>query len=261
MAETRYTDRTDGVEEKLRLLRQAYEAGRLDQALSLADSLKDTLRCERQWQGRGQGLAGAEGFGRVAELPAAWEAWARGWSFYKVLTLHEGAGLERGAELVGAELVFGEDQVSDLRRELRVARVEGGALREIASQVNGEVCVGGVRQCRVMFMARTPAKGQAEYLIFFGNPWAELPEYLTDLQVRGEGYELEIENRHYCAKLSGQTGQLERLTYRRAQGLELFAGGEGHGEPPHIDWAHDYWPMRSSRNSASPTGKPAPITR
>jgi len=21
--------------------------------------------------------------------------------------------------------------------------------------------------------------------------------------------------------------------------LELFAGGEGHGEPPGIDWAHD----------------------
>ena len=22
--------------------------------------------------------------------------------------------------------------------------------------------------------------------------------------------------------------------------MEIFAGGEGHGEPPHIDWAHDY---------------------
>jgi metal-sulfur cluster biosynthetic enzyme len=35
-------------------------------------------------------------------------------------------------------------------------------------------------------------------------------------------------------------GQLERLTYKREHGLELFAGGEGHGEPPGIDWAHDY---------------------
>jgi metal-sulfur cluster biosynthetic enzyme len=35
-------------------------------------------------------------------------------------------------------------------------------------------------------------------------------------------------------------GQLERLTIKRNQGLELFAGGEGHGEPPGIDWAHDY---------------------
>ena len=35
-------------------------------------------------------------------------------------------------------------------------------------------------------------------------------------------------------------GQLERLTIKREHGLELFAGGEGHGEPPGIDWAHDY---------------------
>jgi hypothetical protein len=35
-------------------------------------------------------------------------------------------------------------------------------------------------------------------------------------------------------------GQLERLTLKREHGLELFSGGEGHGEPPGIDWAHDY---------------------
>lgn len=35
-------------------------------------------------------------------------------------------------------------------------------------------------------------------------------------------------------------GQLERLTIKREHGLELIAGGEGHGEPPGIDWAHDY---------------------
>jgi len=35
-------------------------------------------------------------------------------------------------------------------------------------------------------------------------------------------------------------GQLERLNSRREHGLELYAGGKGHGEPPSIDWAHDY---------------------
>lgn len=34
--------------------------------------------------------------------------------------------------------------------------------------------------------------------------------------------------------------ELERLVYKREHGQELFAGGEGHGEPPGIDWAHDY---------------------
>ena len=35
-------------------------------------------------------------------------------------------------------------------------------------------------------------------------------------------------------------GQLDRLIFRREHGLELYAGGKGHGEPPCIDWAHDY---------------------
>jgi metal-sulfur cluster biosynthetic enzyme len=141
---------------------------------------------------------------------------------------------------VAAPVAFREDQAGDLRREVRVARVDGKALRLVPSQIGSEVCASGVRQCRVMFAADVPAGGQADYLVFYGNPWAELPEYPTDLRVSGEGYDLEIENRHYRARLSRQTGQLERLVYKRAQGLELFAGGEGHGEPPHIDWAHDY---------------------
>ena len=78
------------------------------------------------------------------------------------------------------------------------------------------------------------------YLIFAGNPNAERPHYPTDLCVAGEGYGLDITNNQYQAHLSRQTGQLERLTYAREHGLELYAGGKGHGEPPDIDWGHDY---------------------
>jgi metal-sulfur cluster biosynthetic enzyme len=85
-----------------------------------------------------------------------------------------------------------------------------------------------------------PAHRQATYLVFYGNPQAERPDYPTDLVVRGEDYALDIENHHYLARLSRQVGQLERLTYKRQHGLELYAGGKGHGEPPGIDWAHDY---------------------
>jgi metal-sulfur cluster biosynthetic enzyme len=76
--------------------------------------------------------------------------------------------------------------------------------------------------------------------VFYGNPDAELPEYPTDLKTSGEGFGLDIENDFFKAQLSRQMGQLERLTFKREHGLELFAGGEGHGEPPGIDWAHDY---------------------
>jgi metal-sulfur cluster biosynthetic enzyme len=77
-------------------------------------------------------------------------------------------------------------------------------------------------------------------MVLYGNELAELPEYRTDLVVRGEGTGLDVENQHYLARLSRQMGQLERLTYKRQHGLELYAGGKGHGEPPGIDWAHDY---------------------
>jgi metal-sulfur cluster biosynthetic enzyme len=63
---------------------------------------------------------------------------------------------------------------------------------------------------------------------------------LTDVEVRGEGYDLEIENQYFIAYLSKQTGQLERMLIKREHGVELYAGGPGHGETPCIDWAHDY---------------------
>jgi metal-sulfur cluster biosynthetic enzyme len=76
--------------------------------------------------------------------------------------------------------------------------------------------------------------------VIYGNADAELPDYPTDLVTTGEGFGLDIENEHYKVSLSRQMGQLERMTLKREHGLELFSGGEGHGEPPGIDWAHDY---------------------
>ena len=95
-------------------------------------------------------------------------------------------------------------------------------------------------RCRLLVPADVPGHGRATYLVFFGNRFAERPDYVTDLRVEGEGYGLEITNHHYVAHLSRQMGQLERLISRREHGLELYAGGKGHGEPPGIDWAHDY---------------------
>ena len=92
----------------------------------------------------------------------------------------------------------------------------------------------------MLILASGAAHQRQTYLIFYGNPDAELPQYSTDLETRGEGFALDIENDFFRASLSRQMGQLERLTIKREHGLELFAGGEGHGEPPGIDWAHDY---------------------
>ena len=118
--------------------------------------------------------------------------------------------------------------------------IVGLPLVEVPSQVYAERRRGKERTCHVVFPADVPLHGAAHYLIFHGNRYAELPDYSTDLTVSGEGYGLDISNAHYVARLSRQMGQLERLTYGREHGLELYAGGKGHGEPPTIDWAHDY---------------------
>ena len=243
MSETSYTDRTDGVEEKLRLLQDAYSQGNHDLTMSLVESIKDTVVFERQRKKIGaDSVSGAETFAAVTELPAAWAQWARGWQFCKVLELSETAGIERRQEPVDICVGFLAEHTADLQREVRVARIDAatGTLCEVISQVYGEVFEEGERCCRVVFFADVPARGQVCYLVFYGNPFAELPRYATDLQVRGEGYGLDIENSYYAARLSRQMGQLERMRYKRTHGLELFIEGDGHGEPPHIDWAHDY---------------------
>ncbi len=243
MSETRYKDHTDSVQGKLRLFQAAYAAGNYDLAMSLSESIKDTITFQRQMHGAlEQPQLGAEDFAQTSELPPAWSRWARGWAYFKPVRLFETVGIARSNEPVDLSVGFRVDQTTDLQRELRVARLDTPrqTLREVPCQVYGESRRGKERRCRLVFLADAPAHGQATYLVFYGNPNAELPEYSTDLRVSGEGYGLDIENNHFVARLSRQMGQLERLTYKRQHGLELFAGGKGHGEPPCIDWAHDY---------------------
>ena len=254
MQETEYRQRTDSVQEKTRLLATAHREGNFDVAMSLAESIKETVAFERQRRlfPNGSGIAvssPASSFGRVAELPAPWADWARGWAFYKVLEIVESAGLGRSREPVETVVEFAADQVTDLRRELRVARIDGesGTLSQVASQVCRETVDGEVRNCRLLFQADIPADDRVRFLVLYGNPDAELPDYPTDLCVSGEEFGLSIANNHFTAELSPQNGQLQRLQFRRGFGtvpygaqLELNTGGEGHGEPPGIDWGHDY---------------------
>jgi metal-sulfur cluster biosynthetic enzyme len=239
-------DRTDSVETKLRLLKTAYDAGRHDLAMSLAVSIKDSLEFERQLRVDGPPHIKAGSFVPVEKLPAALARWAHGWAYCQPVTLFETVDVPRTAEPVEVSVEFATDQLADpfvdLAREVRVARWDTAArqLREIPSQLLTQTRVGRVVRCQLLFFADIAAHESAQLLIFYGNPHAELPEYASDLQVVGAGYGLDIGNRHYLARLSRQTGQLERLTYRREHGLELYAGGKGHGEPPDIDWGHDY---------------------
>ena len=242
MRELTHAERTDSVEEKLRLLEEAHAAGNHEVAMSLAESIKDTLTFARgQVRDSEEPRLGAEAFAPVRELPSEWASWASGWEYFKSLTVSETVGIARSREPIDLLVEFRVDQTSDPGREVRVARVEdGGVLREVPSQVYGEKRGETTRSCRLVIPAEVPLHASASYLIFYGNPNAERPRYATDLRIDGEGYGLDISNRYYSARLSRQMGQLERVTLAREHGLELYAGGKGHGEPPTIDWAHDY---------------------
>jgi metal-sulfur cluster biosynthetic enzyme len=243
MKDIPYQDRTDSVQEKLRLLEAAYRAGKLDVAMSLSESAKDTLTFERHLQAKlPKPVVSPDHFTAVKDLPKAWADWARGWKNCQSISLFETVGIERSGEPVDLALAFPCDHSTDLGRELRVARVDagGGTLKEVPCQVHAEVRRGKERHCRLVVQADVPAHQQATYLVFYDNVLAERPGHSTDLHTRGEGYALDIENDYFTARLSHQEGQLERLIYKRQHGLELYAGGKGHGEPPGIDWAHDY---------------------
>lgn len=240
MSETTYWEQTDTFEEKVKILEAAWKRKDYRLVRALAHSIRSTAtqaQAEQEISGSPLTPFREE---TTASLPAPWRLWAKGWTHFQIIGLEETAGVQRLPEPVEVTLRVPADHADSLGREVRVARVSGSYLREIPSQVYRETRRGSERFAQVMFMAGGGPRERQTYLIFYGNQDAELPVYTSDLETRGEGYALDIENDFFRASLSRQMGQLERMTLKREHGLELFAGGEGHGEPPGIDWAHDY---------------------
>lgn len=241
MPESNQAQRTDSFDRKLELIKAAHQKGQYHLVRALTDSLRSTAIQEaQQLADPGTPLLPASAHRETASLPAAWRQWAAGWAYYKTFALEEPIGRNHPFQPVEISLAFPASQIASPAREVRLARVEGNTLREVPSQVHSDVTRGSEHHCKLLFLTAAPANARTTYVIFYGNPDAELPAYPTDLITSGEGYGLDIENDFYKARLSRQMGQLERLTFKRRHGLELFAGGEGHGEPPGIDWAHDY---------------------
>ncbi len=240
VAET-VSSQSDSFEDKMKMLQKAWDKKDYRLARALTNSLRiSELQAQADNEDFGTPLIAANQFGAVASLPAAWKNWAKGWMYYKVVNLEEKAGIQRKAEPVEVLLSFQANQAASLAREIRVAEVKDGVLIEVISQVFSEIRRGAEKICKLLFLADNQGKEKRTYLIFYGNPDAELPNYQSDLKVTGEGYGLDIENEYFTAYLSKQTGQLARLILKREHGLEIYSGGQGHGEPAGIDWAHDY---------------------
>lgn len=233
--------RTDSFETKIKLLQAAWEQKDFDLARSLTHSLRDTvIQTQVETEPAPKSLVDAQQFQLVQTLGNSAARWAEGWKYYKHFSIEERGDESRTAEPVEIALSFPEEQVTSLIREVRLARIDQDQLIEVPCQVHSELHRGNVRSCQIIWMMDSGPKQTQHFIVLYGNPNAELPEYPSELSVAGEGFGLDISNSFYKAALSRQTGQLERLTLRREHGLELFSGGQGHGEPPGIDWAHDY---------------------
>lgn len=236
-------ERTDSVEIKMRLLQEAISKQNFDLARSLTHSLRDSfVQIQHESGPLAPSVIPVDQWIKVDALPAAWQAWAKPWQYCKRFDVREVSGQDRHQEPIEMAVSFPSDQATSLARELRVARVDQGRLIEVPCQILREHFrpANKLRHVQLLLMIDCQANTAEQYCLFYGNADAELPEYPSDLVTAGEGWGLDISNAYFTAKLSRQTGQLERLIMRREHGLELYAGGEGHGEPPGIDWAHDY---------------------
>ena len=240
--EPTWAHRTDDVDTKVEILRRALRTGNHELALGVADSIKDTIANERMLRADpGPVDLSATGWHLTEQLPKPWSRWADGWELCQTVRLREPIGQARQSEPLDLLVAMPAERVTAPERELRVARLDRGRPGEVCSQVYGGVRRGPYWFAHLVFEADVPAAGQAVFLIFCGNPAAELPDYPSRLSIRGEGVGVEIETPHYVAALSRQMGQLESLTPKwHRGGLRLSTHGNGHGEPPNIDWAHDY---------------------
>lgn len=262
-SENSYWERTDSFEEKLNLLQKAWDRKDYRVVNSISNSIRISgIQAQANQINSINPDSPKSHFLEVSSLPESIQTWAKGWKYCKIIGLDQVARINRkvspDAEFLGLPvnhmpdpqfksqepidlvLAFSANQVQSLKREIRVAKLVNNSLSEVPSQIYEEIRKGNEWNCHLTFLADRSHPGQQIHFVFYGNPDAELPEYVSDMEVTGDGYALDIENVFFKAKLSRQTGQIESLFYKRLRGLELYSGGEGHGEPPGIDWSHDY---------------------
>ncbi len=140
-----------------------------------------------------------------------------GWIEHRLLMLREDFGIERAGEPFMFFLSDEASRVGSWKKELRVAKydVATGASEEIPSQVIYEkrqfdtpALEKAYATCQAAVIAEVPANGKAYYLIAYGNPGTEAPQYTTDLTMTQDGGTISIGNEFYNAKIHPPSGQL-----------------------------------------------------
>ena len=171
-----------------------------------------------------------------------------GWREMRLLVLCEDYGLERTNEPVTVFLSAPGTEVTSWAREARVLRYEPdtGSTCEIPSQVlferqAAEQPSGGTvhHTGQLAFIADVPAGGRSFYLIFYGNPAAEPPDYPTrlDAAFSEAGRLTGVETTGYEAVISPVSGQIAALHSKAFGDLRGFSASD-----LPLDYAPDIWP-------------------
>ena len=91
--------RSDSFETKMRLLEAAWEMRDFDLARSLTNSLRDTIvQTQHEEQSLGESLVETAQLRSVESLDMVWREWARGWKYFKTLSVEETIGEARQSE-------------------------------------------------------------------------------------------------------------------------------------------------------------------
>ncbi|MDR2139238.1 MAG: hypothetical protein LBP50_06800 [Tannerella sp.] len=201
--------------------------------------------------------------------PAGTPVFDPAWKAYKSVVLSETAGIDRKNEAVEVLLPFYPDEVTDLKREIRVVAVDPAdhRLSEVPSQVfeirkypvKDDLAPleedGPERQiplwmptvtCKVAFLADVPAKTSKVYLIYYNNAGAMAGTYQTDLRVQGELPGLTVDNDQLNIVLHPNSGHIDQITLKSQPDQPLYhrmeTNGAVHWNPgiyvPPRAWTH-----------------------
>lgn len=197
-----------------------------------------------------------------ATAPEAGGYWDPRWKYYKSVVVSEDFGIDRTGEPVEFSLIFYPDQITDLRRELRVVQLDrlGGAtvlpsqaydIRAHTDEDPERPGEDGVPRpsywlpsvyAKVVVPVSLKADRSAVLLAFYGNPDAGAPADPGILKISGEGLGLTVANASYAVKLHPGSGMLDEIRIKDLPGAALYHKLETNGA---LHWNPDaYSPPR-----------------
>ncbi|MGM0365533.1 MAG: hypothetical protein ACQEP5_03245 [Actinomycetota bacterium] len=158
--------------------------------------------------------------------------WNKNWKYYLSVILTERDGIERTDEPVNISATVYADRIKDPAKEVRVVKVDTatGKQLEIPCQVHSvskpykEASDDTIQHSQtfdVGFYAQVGANEGGVYLVFYGNDRAEVPQYESEMNVKGTGIGIDLENPYYSMKMHPKSGSLHEVDIKMGKNKRL----------------------------------------